>query len=110
MFLTIVLLLACAIAAMAGVPLMLKLIPQNPYYGYPARSINSRPHHWVEVNVFAGRALVGAAAFSALIIMVYNGTWLRSGWAQLFAFIIPLAAAVGATVWFERKASHGGPP
>lgn len=103
MFLTIVLLLACAIVAAIGVPLMLKLIPQNPYYGYPARSMKSRPNHWVDVNVFAGRALVGAAAFSALIIMFYNGTWLRSGWAQLFAFAIPLAAAAGATFWFERK-------
>ena len=107
MFLTIVLLLACAILAAVAVPLMLKLIPQNPYYGYPARSSKSRPQHWVEVNVFAGRALVIAAAFSALILMFYNGTWLRSGWAQLFAFAIPLAAAVGATVWFDRK---GGPP
>lgn len=103
MFLTIVLLLVCAIVAAVGVPLMLKLIPQNPYYGYPARSINSRPNHWVEVNVFAGRALVAAAAFSALIIMAYNGTYLRSGWAQWFAFLVPLAAAVGATFWYERQ-------
>lgn len=104
MFLTIVLLLACAIVATIGLPLMLKLIPPNPYYGYPARRMQSKPEHWVEVNVFAGRALVGAAAFAALVLMVYNGTWLRSGWAQLFAFLVPMAAAVGATVWFERKA------
>ena len=103
MFLSIVLLLACAVVATVGVPLMLKLIAQNPYYGYPARSIQSRPNHWVEVNVFAGRALVAAAAFSALVIMVYNGTWLRSGWAQMFAFLIPLAAAAGATFWYERQ-------
>ncbi|HUP98673.1 MAG TPA: hypothetical protein VM073_12055 [Usitatibacter sp.] len=102
MFVTIVLLIGCALEATAGVPLMLKLIPPNPYYGYPARSIKSKPDHWVDVNVFAGRALVGAAAFSALAIMVYNGTWLRSGWAQLFVFVIPLAAAIGATVWYER--------
>jgi hypothetical protein len=103
MFLTIVLLLACAIAATIGVPLMLKLVPPNPYYGYPARSRSSKPDHWVQVNVFAGRALVGAAAFTALILMAYNGTWLRSGWAQFFSFLIPLAVAVGATVWYERK-------
>jgi len=103
MFLTIVLLLACAIVATLGIPLMLKLVPQNPYYGYPARNRASKPDHWVTVNQFAGRALVGAAAFTALILMVYNGTWLRGGWSQLFAFLIPLAAAVGATVWYERK-------
>ena len=103
MFLIIVLLLACALVATAGVPLMLKLVPPNPYYGYPARRLASKPEHWVKVNQFAGRALVGAAAFAALILMFYNGTWLRSGWAQLFAFLIPLAAAVGATVWYERR-------
>ena len=102
---TILMLLGCAIEATIAVPLMLKLIPPNPYYGYPARRMASKPDHWVDVNVFAGRALVGAAAFSALLIMFYNGTWLRSGWAQLFAFLIPLGAAVGATVWYERKGS-----
>jgi hypothetical protein len=103
MFMTIVLLLACAIEATIGVPLMLKLVPQNPYYGYPARIRASKPEHWLRVNQFAGRALVGAAAFTALALMFYNGTWLRSGWAQLFAFLIPLAAAIGATFWYERK-------
>ena len=103
MFITIILLLGCALVATVGVPLMLKLIPPNPYYGYPARRMQSKPEHWVDVNQFAGRALVGAACFSALVIMIYNGTWLRSGWAQFFAFLLPLAAAVGATVWYERK-------
>ena len=103
MLMTILMLIACAVVATIGVPLMLKLVPPNPYFGYPARSRSSKPDHWVTVNQFAGRALVGAAAFSALIIMFYNGTWLRSGWAQLFAFIIPVAAAVGATIWYERR-------
>ena len=40
---------------------------------------------------------------SALAIMAYNGTWLKSGWAQLFMVIIALAGAVGATFWYDRK-------
>ena len=102
---TIVLLLACALVATIGVPLMLKLIPQNPYYGYPASRKASKPNHWVDVNVFAGRALVGAAAFCALAIMLYNGTWLRSGWAQFLVFLASLGAAIGATVWYDLKGS-----
>lgn len=103
MFLTIVLLLACALVATVGIPLMLKIVPPNPYYGYPARRSASKPEHWVRVNMFAGRALVGAALFTAVLLMFYNGTWLRSGLAQFLAFLIPLAAAVGATVWFDRR-------
>ena len=103
MFLTIVLLIACALVATVGIPLMLKIVPPNPYYGYPARRMASKPEHWVQVNVFAGRALVAAAAFIALMLMLYNGTWLRSGWAQFFVFVIALATAVGATYWYERK-------
>jgi hypothetical protein len=103
MFMTIVLLLACALVATIGVPLMLKIVPPNAYYGYPARRMASKPEHWVNVNQFAGRVLVGAAAFTALVLMLYNGTWLRSGWAQFFAFLVPLGAAIGATVWYERK-------
>jgi hypothetical protein len=103
MFMTIVLLLACAIVATIGIPLMLKLVPPNPYYGYPARSMASKPDRWLAVNQFAGRALVAAAIVTALALMLYNGTWLRSGWAQLFSFLIPLGAAIGATIWFERR-------
>jgi len=103
MLLTILVLIACAVVATAGVPLMLKIVPPNPYYGYPTSHQQSKPHRWVKVNVFAGRCLVGAAAFTVLLLLFYNGTWLRSGWAQLLAFLIPLGAAVGATFLYERK-------
>jgi hypothetical protein len=64
MLLTILVLIACAVVATAGVPLMLKIVPPNPYYGYPTRHHHSKPERWVQVNVFAGRCLVGAAARS----------------------------------------------
>jgi hypothetical protein len=103
MFLTIVLLIACAVVGTIGIPLLIRLVPPNPYYGYPARRRASKPEHWVEVNRFAGACLIGAAFVSAFLLMFYNGTWLKSGWAQLFAFLIPLGAAVGATFWFDNK-------
>jgi hypothetical protein len=103
MLLTILILIACAIVAAVAAPFMLKVVPPNPYYGFPTRYIKSRPEHWVAVNLFAGRALVGAAAFIVLMLLFYNGTWLRSGWAQLAIFIVPMAAAVAATFWYERR-------
>jgi len=103
MLLTILVLIACAIVATIGVPLMLKIVPPNPYYGYPTENFKSKPERWVAVNLFAGRCLVGAAAFTVLMLLFYNGTWLRSGWAQLLVFLIPLGLAVGATFLYERK-------
>jgi hypothetical protein len=109
MLLTIALIVACFLVAAAATPLMLRLIPPNPIYGYPTRRRNTEPETWFLVNSFAGRALVIAAGVSAILLMMYNGTLLRSGWAQFFAFLIPMGAAVGATVWFERK-TRTAPP
>jgi uncharacterized membrane protein len=103
MFTTVFLLLVCAIVAAVGVPLILKLVPPNPIYGVRTRKTTRSPEVWYEVNRFGGWALVIAAGVTALALMFYSGTWLRSSWAQLFAFVVPIGAAVGATLWHERK-------
>jgi uncharacterized membrane protein len=103
MLMSILLLIACAVIATVGAPLMLKVVPPNPYYGYPAGHIKSNPKRWIAVNAFAGSALVIAAAVTAGAIIIYNGTWLRSGFAQLAVFVVAVGAAVGATWWYERK-------
>ena len=109
MLTTIILIILCALVAAAAAPLMLRLIPPNPVYGLPTRRMNSQPEMWYLVNSFGGRALVVAAGISAILIMMYNGTWLRSGWAQLFAFVIPVGGAVGATFWFREKTEKETP-
>ena len=103
---TIFLLILLALVGIAGIPLMMGIVPQNPYFGWPTRSSSSKPELWKRVNMFFGRALVVAAALAAILLMVYNGTWLRSGWAQLFLVIFALAAAAGATFWYSQK--NGG--
>jgi uncharacterized membrane protein len=103
MLVTISLLVACVIVAAAAVPLMLRLIPQNPVYGLRTERTLTQQSAWFEVNAFGGRALLIAAGVAALLIMVYQGTWLRSGWAQLAVFVLAIAAAVISTLVFERK-------
>ena len=103
MFLTIVILIACAVVAIAGAPLLAKVVPPNAYYGVPTRRMNEKPDVWIRVNQVAGGALVGAAFFTALLLMFYNGTWLRSGWAQILLFIFALVAAVAGTLWYARN-------
>src|SRR5688500_19635873 len=94
MLVTISLLVACVIVAAVAVPLMLRLIPQNPVYGLRTERTLSQQSAWFEVNAFGGRALLIAAGVAALLIMVYQGTWLRSGWAQLAVFVLAIGAAV----------------
>ena len=103
MLTTIFLLIILAIVGIAAIPLMIGIVPPNPYYGWPARRSSSKPEQWREVNMFLGRALVIAAAIAALLIMAYNGTWLKSGFAQLFVVVLALGAAAGATFWYVRK-------
>jgi uncharacterized membrane protein len=103
MLTTIFLLIILAIVGLAGIPLMIGIVPQNPYYGWPTRSSSSKPELWREVNMFLGRAAVIAAALAALLLMAYNGTWLKSGIAQLLVVIFALGAAAGATFWYVRK-------
>lgn len=103
MLTTIFLLILLAVIGLAGIPLMLGIVPPNPYYGYPTRRSSSKPELWKQVNIFAGRALVVAAVLAAIAIMAYNGTWLKSGFAQLFVVIVALGAAAGATFWYDRR-------
>ncbi|MGZ5033503.1 MAG: SdpI family protein [Usitatibacter sp.] len=103
MLITILLLIACAIIAAASAPLALKLIPPNEIYGLPTRKMRSQPDNWVRVNVFAGKALLAASGVTALLLMVYAGTWLKSGWLQVLLFLIAYGAAISAAVAYERR-------
>ena len=103
MLVTIFLLILLLVIGVAAVPLMMGIVPPNPYYGWPTRRSSSKPDLWKQVNMFAGRAVVIAAALAAIAIMAYNGTWLRSGFAQLVVVIIALGVALGATFWYDRK-------
>ncbi len=103
MLITISLLVACIILAAVAIPLMLRLIPQNRIYGVRTVRTLTQASTWFEVNAYGGRALLVAAGAAALLIMFYQGTWLRSGWAQLAVLVVAIAAAVVATLVYERR-------
>ncbi len=103
MFTTVLLLILCALVAVAAVPLMLKLIPPNPIYGIRTARTTSDAATWFGVNEVAGRAFLVAAGVAAILLIMYSGTWLKSGWAQFAVFVIAIGAAVGVTLAFERR-------
>jgi hypothetical protein len=106
MLVTVLILIAVVLVAVAAVPLVLRLIPRNPAYGVPTERTLADDTTWFRVNAFAGKAVLIACGVSALLILVYQGTWLRSGWSQFFAFLLPLAAAVGAAIAYERRTTR----
>lgn len=100
---TVVLLLLCALTAIAGIPLILKLVPPNDYFGVRTESTLSRKNVWYEVNRFGGWALVAASLGTAFAVMLWANTLLRAFWCQLLFFVLLVAIAVGATLLYERR-------
>ena len=103
MLTTVFLLIVLFMIGIAAIPLAAGLVPPNPYYGWPTRRSSSKPELWKQVNQVFGRAVVVACGIAAIAIMAYNGTWLKSGFAQLFVVILALGGAAAATFVYQRK-------
>jgi uncharacterized membrane protein len=103
MFSVVFFLIANAIIVLVCIPLAIRLVPPNPIYGVRTRRTTEDAALWYNVNAVAGQLLIAACGLSAILLMMYQGTFLRSFWAQLFVFLIPIAAAVGGTLYFEKK-------
>src|SRR5688572_23211754 len=103
MLITVLFLVVCALIAVAAVPLMLKLIPPNPIYGIRTARTTADAATWFIVNEVAGRAFLIASGIAAILLIMYSGTWLKSGWAQLVVMVVVFGAAVAVTLVFERR-------
>jgi uncharacterized membrane protein len=105
---TILLLVLCALTAIAGAPLIFKLIPPNELFGMRTERALAREDFWYELNWFAGWALVIAAGLTALALMIWTGTLLRPFWRQVLTYVVLVGIAVGATFWYERELARNG--
>lgn len=101
---TVALLLLSALTAMAGIPLILKLVPPNEIYGVRTQRALSRKETWYEVNRFAGYAMVAVAACMVLALGLWSNTLLRPVWAQFGLFAVLVAVAIGSVLLYERQA------
>ena len=106
MLATVLILIVIVLVAVAAVPLTLRLIPRNPLFGVPTERTLADDKTWFRVNAFAGKAVLIACGLGAFLILFYQGTWLRSGSSQLFAFVLPMAAAVVAAMVYERRTTR----
>lgn len=96
-------LIAYAIIALVCVPLAMRMIPPNPVYGIRTKRTAADPALWYNVNAVGAQLLLVACGVGAIILMMYQGTLLRSFWAQLLVFVVFVGGAVGGTLYFERK-------
>jgi hypothetical protein len=63
------LLTVCVISAVTSVPLALRLVPPNPFYGFKTRFTRSRRDVWYDANAFMGWAMLAASLASAAVLL-----------------------------------------
>ena len=98
----------CAVLAVIALPLALRWVGPNRFYGFRTRATLSDRALWYSANAFAGWALLLAAIVSAVLI------WLRPTWfdfgvfTNLAAFVVPSVVAMVAAFLYvrDRKSIH----
>jgi uncharacterized membrane protein len=94
------LLIGCTVIGLVSIPLILNLIPPNPYYGFrTARTLADRAL-WFRVNRFAGCAFLLAAIVGEVLLTAYP---LRDF--AVLEFAGPIAIALFVSIAYLKKAS-----
>jgi uncharacterized membrane protein len=89
------LLAGCGVIAIVSVPLLLKKVPPNAFYGFrTARTLGDRAL-WFRVNCFAGWAFLLASAVGAFLLIAFPSPNLA-----VLQFIVPLAIALFASLGY----------
>jgi uncharacterized membrane protein len=94
---------ASGVIAPAGIPLALKLVPPNRWYGFrTARTLPNR-ELWFRVNRFAGCALLIALSVSASVYVAAPGLASGRSFLGLLVFAVPLVSALVVVMAYMRK-------
>jgi uncharacterized membrane protein len=94
---------ATGVVAAAAIPLILRIVPPNRFYGFrTSRTLDDR-ELWLRVNRFAGLALLIAAAVTTFAFILAPGLASGRSFLGLLIFVAPLVTAVGASVVYLRK-------
>ncbi len=94
------LLVACVLIAITSLPLAMRWIPPNAFYGFRTKFTRSSPAVWYPANAFMGRAMFLASIASAALILY--GPRLATWWTSLAVVLLPLAIATLAGFVYLR--------
>ncbi|MFP7721440.1 SdpI family protein [Lysobacter sp. A3-1-A15] len=97
----VVISLACALVALLSVPLILRRVPRNVFYGLRTRKTLSSDAIWYPANVFAGQALaLASVAAAGLVWLVPPGA---PEWVPALPVVAAVLAALVASLWHLRR-------
>jgi len=97
-----ILLTVCAVIFVLGILLVFRLVPPNRIYGFRTPTTLSRPDIWYRANVFAGLALMVAAAVAAAIILFVPQ--LSAATAAVVLVALVLCATAASFAYLKRIA------
>ncbi|MGZ5037979.1 MAG: SdpI family protein [Usitatibacter sp.] len=89
----------CLFTALISVPLALRLVPPNPFYGFKTSYTRSHPSVWYDANAFVGRGMLFVSLLSAALLACYPG---REVWTEVVIVTIPLFAVTIAGLVYVR--------
>ena len=92
-----------ALIGALAVPLLLRWIPPNRFYGMRTQTTLSRPDVWYSANAFAGGAVLIASLVSMAASALSPADWFARPWAANSLFLVPLAVAVIASYIHLRR-------
>ncbi|MGH7075362.1 MAG: SdpI family protein [Stellaceae bacterium] len=61
-----------ALTLVLGIPLSLKLVPPNRFYGYRTASSFASPEAWYQINFATGLALIAAGILSGVCALMLS--------------------------------------
>ncbi len=86
---------------------MLNLVPPNEFYGFRTRQTLASRELWFRANRFAGCALFLASAVSAVVLTFLPEYASGRSFVGLVVYLVPLVAALGASLVYVRRVGGG---
>ena len=96
-------LIGAVFIALASIPLILKMVPRNPIYGFRTPSTLTNDDLWFRANHFAGWAFLIAAVFSAVMLAIVHSEVRATPTYDIVIFAVPLVVATVASFVYLRR-------
>ena len=97
---------ACVVIALLSVPLILKVVPPNRWYGIRTARTLSNNELWFSANRFAGWAFLMAASVSAAALLI--APEVASVYGAL-VLVVPIGVALAVSLAYLRRSGvHSG--